>query len=79
MTKFPLSQTKAVDFATVSAFVKQFVGGEIQPSVKSQPVPTSQDESVYVMTADSWDDVVAEADKDLFGESFKINFYLNSN
>lgn len=74
MTKYPLSQNLPVDFATVSAFVEEFVKGDLKPSVKSQPIPTTQDESVYVMTADSWDDVVAEKDKDLFGKLLLSSF-----
>lgn len=69
MTKFPLDQSKTVDFATVSSFVKDFVNGKIQPSIKSQKVPAVQDEPVYVLVADEFDKVVAE-DKDLLVEFY---------
>jgi protein disulfide-isomerase A1 len=70
MTKFPLAQTAAVDFKTISAFVSDFVNGKIAPSVKSQKVPAVQDESVYVLVADEFDTVVADNTKDLFVEFY---------
>lgn len=70
MTKFPLSQTSTVDFATVSKFVNDFVAGKISPSIKSQKIPATQDEPVYVLTADGFDAVVADNDKDLFVEFY---------
>ncbi|BGP35089.1 protein disulfide-isomerase precursor [Rhodotorula toruloides] len=69
MTKFPLDQSKTVDFATVSSFVKDFANGKIQPSIKSQKAPAVQDEPVYVLVADEFDKVVAE-DKDLLVEFY---------
>lgn len=70
MTKFPLAQTLPVDFATISSFVEDFVAGKISPSVKSQKIPTIQDEAVFVLTADGFDGVVAETEKDLFVEFY---------
>jgi protein disulfide-isomerase A1 len=66
MTKYPLSQLLPVNLATVSAFVEEFVKGDLKPSIKSQAIPTTQEESSFIMVADSWDSVVAEDDKDLF-------------
>lgn len=70
MTKFPLAQTSAVDFKTVSAFVSDFVAGKIAPSVKSQKIPAIQDESVFVLVADEFETVVADDSKDLFVEFY---------
>ncbi|GAA5878023.1 hypothetical protein JCM16303_002821 [Sporobolomyces ruberrimus] len=68
MTKFPLDQAKSVDHDAVAAFVQDFVGGKIQPSIKSQKAPT-QDEPVFVLVADEFEKVVAE-DKDLLVEFY---------
>ncbi|GAA5964154.1 hypothetical protein JCM3765_005355 [Sporobolomyces pararoseus] len=68
MTKYPLDQAKAVDHDTVSSFVKDFVGGKISPSIKSQKAPV-QDEPVFVLVADEFEKVVAE-DKDLLVEFY---------
>lgn len=70
MTKFPLDQSKTVDFKTVSQFASDFAAGKISPSIKSEPVPTVQDEPVYVLVADEWDKVVGDESKDLFVEFY---------
>ena len=70
MTKYPLDQSKTVDFATVSAFVSDFVAGKISPSVKSEKAPAVQDEPVYVLVADQFDEVVADTSKDLLVEFY---------
>ncbi|KAI5480480.1 protein disulfide-isomerase A1 [Pseudohyphozyma bogoriensis] len=70
MTKFPLDQSKPVDFTTVDAFVKDFLAGKIAPSVKSAKIPAVQDEPVYVLVADEFDTVVGDNSKDLFVEFY---------
>ncbi|KAM0786152.1 hypothetical protein ACM66B_006960 [Microbotryomycetes sp. NB124-2] len=70
MTKFPLDQSQAVDEKHVRAFVKDFVAGKIKPSIKSEKVPASQDEPVYVLVADDFDKVVDDKSKDLFVEFY---------
>lgn len=69
MTKYPLNQKNAVDFKSVSSFVKDFVAGKISPSIKSQKAPV-QDEPVFVLVADEFDKVVADTKKDLFVEFY---------
>lgn len=70
MTKFPLDQSLPVDFKHVDSFVKDFVAGKVTPSVKSQPIPKVQDESVFVLVADEFDSLVKDSTKDLFVEFY---------
>ncbi|SCZ94372.1 BZ3500_MvSof-1268-A1-R1_Chr12-2g03854 [Microbotryum saponariae] len=70
MTKFPLDQSKPVDHKTISAFVQDFLGGKIAASIKSEKVPATQDESVFVLVADQFDEVVADKSKDLLVEFY---------
>lgn len=70
MSKFPLDQSKPVDAETVDAFLKDFVAGNISPSVKSAKIPTVQDEPVFVLVADEFDSVVADTSKDLLVEFY---------
>lgn len=70
MTKFPLDQYKPVDHPTVSAFVAEFMAGHVNPSVKSEKIPTIQDEPVFVLVADEFDKVTSDTKKDMF-----IEFY----
>lgn len=70
MTKFPLDQKNPVDFKHVSAFLKEFSAGKIQPSIKSQKIPAVQDEPVFVLVADEFDAVVGDDKKDLLVEFY---------
>lgn len=70
MTKYPLDQSKPVDAKTVGSFVSDFAAGKIQPSIKSQKIPSSQDEAVYTLVADEFDTVVGDSSKDLFVEFY---------
>lgn len=73
MDKFPLDQSKPVDLKSVEAFVKDFAGGKLAASVKSQPVPKIQDEAVYVLVADEFEKITG-ADKDVFVEFCELPF-----
>lgn len=66
--KFPLSQKENADAETVGAFVEKFVKGEIKPSVKSEPVPRSQEGPVKVLVADNIEETLADTSKDYFVE-----------
>lgn len=69
--KFPMPQSQTVDAKNVGEFVGKFVKGEIAASIKSQPVPTSQDEPVYNVVADTFEDVILkETKKDIFLELY---------
>lgn len=69
--KFPLSQDVGVTEKTVTDFVSKFVRGEISPSVKSQPVPKTQEDAVYSVVADTFEEVVLNDNKrDIFIELY---------
>lgn len=67
-TKYPY--TGVPDKAGVEAFMKKFVAGEIQPSIKSAPIPASQDAGVYQLVADGWNALFDDSSKDVFAEFF---------
>jgi protein disulfide-isomerase A1 len=70
-TKFPMPQSQDVTAKTVGDFVSKFTKGEIAASIKSQPVPKSQDEPVYNVVADTFEDVVLKDNsKDIFIELY---------
>ena len=67
-TKYPLPE--APSKASIEKFMKSYVKGEIQPSIKSQPVPASNAEPVFQLVSDQWDEVFGDKDKDVFAEFF---------
>lgn len=70
-TKFPMPQSQEVNAKNVGDFVAQFSKGELTPSIKSQPVPKTQDEAVYNVVADTFEDIIVkENKKDVFIELY---------
>ena len=54
----------------IGAFVQDFVGGKVQASIKSEPIPEKQDTAVHVVVAHSYKDIVLDDAKDVL-----IEFY----
>jgi protein disulfide-isomerase A1 len=81
--KYPLDQSKEFTTEVVESWVKQYLDGELQPQLKSQPIPANQDEPVYVLVGKTFDEVVYDDSKDVFVEfyatwSVMIFYYLLS-
>lgn len=67
-TKYPFSGS--VSHKTISNFMQQYIKGDIPASVKSAPVPASNNGPIYTIVADGWDALFKDADKDIFAEFF---------
>ncbi|GLB33852.1 putative thioredoxin [Lyophyllum shimeji] len=70
--KYPMDQSKEYAPEAADAFVEQYLAGKVEPTLKSQPIPESQDEAVYTVVGKSFDDVVLDDSKDVF-----IEFYAS--
>lgn len=68
--KFPYSQDQEITFEAIDSFVKDFVDGKIEPSIKSEPIPESQNSPVHVVVAHTYNDIVLDDSKDVL-----IEFY----
>ena len=68
--KYPLKQTTELTTDAVKEFVASFVAGDLEPTMKSQPIPDSQDEAVYNLVGEEFDQVVFQDDKDVFVEFY---------
>jgi protein disulfide-isomerase A1 len=64
-TKYPL--TGLAEKGSVEAFVRKYVKGEIEASIKSEAVPAEQG-PVYKLVADDWDNLVSDNSKDILAE-----------
>lgn len=67
-TKFPMPGKPTKD--SVAEFMRAFVKGEITPSIKSAPIPATQDGPVYQLVADGWDALFDDESKDVFAEFY---------
>jgi len=68
--KYPYDQSKDVTPEGVSDWVEQYLDGKLQPQLKSQPIPETQDESVYTLVGKNFEDVVFDDSKDVFVEFY---------
>ena len=68
--KFPMNQNEDVTESTVAEWVEQYVAGNLKPQLKSQPVPQTQDESVFTVVGSEFDDIVFDEEKDVFLELY---------
>lgn len=68
--KFPFSTEKEITPATIGSFVEDFVAGKIEPSVKSEPIPETQEGPVTIVVGKNYEDVVLDDTKDVL-----IEFY----
>ncbi|KAK4043651.1 protein disulfide-isomerase [Parachaetomium inaequale] len=68
--KFPFDQDKEITFEAIKAFVDDFVAGKVEPSIKSEPIPETNDGPVAVVVAKNYNDIVLDDTKDVL-----IEFY----
>ncbi|RKP22750.1 thioredoxin-like domain-containing protein, partial [Syncephalis pseudoplumigaleata] len=68
--KYPFSQDKEIEGDAIEEFVQDYIEGKLEPSIKSEPIPESNDEDVKVVVADNFDGIVMDKKKDVL-----IEFY----
>nr|AAB40401.1 putative protein disulfide isomerase [Alternaria alternata]CAA58999.1 protein disulfide isomerase [Alternaria alternata] len=68
--KFPTNQEAKITEKEIGKFVDDFLAGKIDPSIKSEPIPESNDGPVTVVVAHNYKDVVIDNDKDVLVEFY---------
>lgn len=68
--KYPFDQSKDVTPEGAAAWVEQYLEEKLEPSLKSQPIPESQNEAVYNLVGKTFEDVVFDDSKDVFVEFY---------
>jgi protein disulfide-isomerase A1 len=68
--KYPYDQEADITATTIGKFVQDFVDGKIEPSIKSEPIPSTQEGPVQIVVAKNYDDIVLDDTKDVL-----IEFY----
>merc|ERR1712000_269022 len=67
--KFPFDQDSEITHDAIAKFTEDFAAGKIEPSIKSEPIPETQ-EGVTVVVAKNYKDIVLDDTKDVL-----IEFY----
>jgi len=68
--KYPLPHEKGIGSAALSDWVKDYLADKLEPVLKSEPIPESQDESVYTLVGKAFEEVVFDDKKDVFVEFY---------
>jgi protein disulfide-isomerase A1 len=68
--KYPFDQDAEITTESISKFVQDFVDGKIEPSIKSEPIPETQEGPVQIVVAKTYDQIVLDDSKDVL-----IEFY----
>jgi len=68
--KYTFPQNEKISEAAVRDLAEAIVAGTATPSIKSQPVPESNDGPVTVVVADTFDKIVKDAEKDVLIELY---------
>lgn len=64
--KYPFDNSKgALTEVNVDAFVKNFLAGTLEPTIKSEPAPTTYTGPVSVVVAKTYEEVVLDSNKDV--------------
>lgn len=75
--KYPLDQSAPVTSERVKTMLELFNSGKLEPSLKSQPIPEIQDESIFNLVGKQFDEIVFDDSKDVFVE-FYATWYITS-
>ena len=68
--KYPFDQEADITATAISKFVQDFVDGKVEPSIKSEPIPETQEGPVQIVVAKNYDEIVLDDTKDVL-----IEFY----
>ncbi|KAF7292446.1 Protein disulfide isomerase [Mycena chlorophos] len=68
--KYPFDQVNAVEPVGIEAHVVAFLDGQLEPSLKSQPIPAEQLENVYDLVGKEFERIVFDDSKDVFVEFY---------
>lgn len=64
--KYPFDNSKGdITESNIDAFVKSFLAGSLQATVKSEEIPTTNNGPVSIMVANSYEDIVMDSNKDV--------------
>jgi protein disulfide-isomerase A1 len=68
--KYPYDQSKPFTPEGAGNWVQQFLDGKLKPELKSQPIPETQNESVFNLVGKQFEEIVFDDSKDVFIELY---------
>jgi protein disulfide-isomerase A1 len=71
--RFPLNHCQQLSEQVLDTFVKDFIDGKLKPTIKSEPIPGTQEGPVIVIVGHTYDDLIINNDKDVL-----VDYYTQS-
>ncbi|KAF5864430.1 protein disulfide-isomerase precursor [Aspergillus alliaceus] len=68
--KYPYDQSKEVKAKDIGKFIQDVLDGNVEPSIKSEAIPETQEGPVTVVVAHSYKDLVIDNEKDVLLEFY---------
>ncbi|KAJ5234464.1 uncharacterized protein N7469_003632 [Penicillium citrinum] len=68
--KYPYDQEKKLDAKEVGKFIKNVLAGKVEPSIKSEPIPETEEGSVTTVVGKNYQQVVIDNEKDVLVEFY---------
>jgi protein disulfide-isomerase A1 len=68
--KYPFDQSAEFSVSDITSFVKKYSEGKVEPSLRSQPIPETQDEASFTLVTKQFDEVVFDDSKDVLVEFY---------
>lgn len=68
--KFAHGQEADLSKESVTKWVKEYLTNKLDPKIKSEPIPETQDEPVYHLVAKEYNDIVLDDDRDVLVEFY---------
>ncbi|KAF8655219.1 hypothetical protein AX16_003126 [Volvariella volvacea WC 439] len=68
--KYPLDQSEEYTPEAAADWVARYLDGKLEPSLKSAPIPETQDEGVFTLVGKQFEEVVFDDSKDVFVEFY---------
>ena len=68
--KYPYDQSKEFNVKDIGQFIQDVLDGKVEPSVKSEPIPETQEGPVKVVVGLSYQEVVIDNDRDVLLEFY---------
>lgn len=68
--KYPYDQSKEITAKDVGKFIQDVLDGKVEPSIKSEPIPETQEGPVTVVVAHSYKELVIDNEKDVLLEFY---------
>jgi len=68
--KYPFSQDEKITAKAIGKFAKEYASGKLEPSIKSEPIPETQEGPVTVIVAKNYEQIVNDSTKDVLVEFY---------